>query len=263
MLRFGEELLLTLFPESTVRVEKNGKVSRWPTDSVIDFKYEKIISWTHRILDEAVNISKGKEYELPFDTPVLPLAIGEILLDSCLKLQTNGRDLTDLDYYFIGEIGTAVRMDNREVYARIEQTLYEVRKSIFGHLKPILSERQKSICAALLLKAIRADKVVHPAELKYFEIISDLLENNQAEIEQIEANTDKIEGDLSSAFPDDIAEFLFKYMVEIVMCDKHFDPDESQFIKDMGQSFNLDHQRQDEILQPIVAALMVKSDLFG
>jgi hypothetical protein len=263
LLCFGDEHFDALFPNSIVRANINGNESKWLTREVIGYKHHKIENWVSCILDEAMNISNGGEYELPSPTPRIPSVIGDLILDTCLRIQTYGRDLTDIDYYFLSEVGSALHLQTEDIYCRIEQALYEVRKDIFNHLKPLLSKSQRETCAGLLLNAIQADNKVHPAEIKYFEIISNLLDNNQTDIEQIEHGPINLDNDLLVAFPKEIAEFLFRYLVEIVMCDKQFDPDESRFIKDMGRAFKLDSVRQDEILQPIAAALMVKTDLFS
>ncbi len=263
LLQFGSDYFHTLFPNSSISSTNSGTQSKWPSYKMISFKESRIKQYVSDLLELSNRICEGEdEYVLPGESVSMPNEIKEIVLESCVRILIFGRDLTDVEYYFLDDIGKTLKIGTKEIYSVIEQALYEERKAIFMNLKKHLSNKQKEICGILLIKAIRADNKVHPAEIKYFEIVSDLLEYDQARLENLNQSFDTLEKDLPMSLTDEISEFLFKYLVEIVMCDKHFDPEESMFIKKIGAAFNMDQHQQDAILQPITAALMVKADLF-
>ncbi|MBU2512813.1 TerB family tellurite resistance protein [bacterium] len=263
LLQFGSDYFFALFPNSTIASINSGTRSTWPSSKVIRLQGERIKRYILDLLKLCNQICDGEEdYVLPGESISIPHKIKETVLETCVRMLVFGRDLTDIEYYFLDEVGKALKIGAEEVYGVIEQVLYEERKAIFMDLKQHLSTKQKEVCAMLLVKAIRADDRVHPAEIKYFEIVSDLLEYNQARLEKFYRSFDMLEKDLPMSLTDEISVFLFKYLVEIVMCDKHYDPEESLFIKKIAEAFNMDRYQQDAILQPITAALMVKADLF-
>lgn len=261
-LQFGRHLFHSMFPQATIIATNGTQSTRWPVHTVLDFKSDKIRQTIDSILDEVERVCQQLDYALPELSETLPRRLGEILVECSLRIMSFGRDLTDLDYYLLNDMGNLFDISSDDISSRIEQTLYKIRKTQFRNLKPQLTEIQKEICAWLLIRAIRADNRVHPAEIKYFEIVSLLLDNDQMKLEHLERRSEELSSQLPMILTDEIAEFLFKYLVEIVMCDKDYDPEESQFIKEIARAFNFDQNRQDTILQPVAAALMVKSDLF-
>ena len=262
LLQFGQDYFGCLFPNSKIQVGGHLSAKRFTSRQIIRFKHKAIQEWTSKRLEESIHISQGEDYEENLEPFVLPVKIARLLLQTCLKIQALARDYSDIDYYFLHDVGTALSLKPSQVYGMIEQSNYEVRKEIFLTLRQQLTIEQKEICAYLLLKAIRADNKVHPAEIKYFEIVADLLDNNQARLENIEEDGNYLEQMLPITLSNDVAEFLFKYLVEIVMCDKDYDPEETHYIKEIAQSFGFDQMHQDSIIQPVTAALMVKADLF-
>lgn len=263
LLVFGLDYFNAFFPNSTISVINAGTQLKWPSLKVVQFKATRIKEYIGKLLKISDQIcDELTDYVLPTESVSMPHMIKMIGLETCIKMLTYGRDLTDIDYFFLSDVGKVLDLDKHEIYSIIEQVLYDERKKIFLELKDYLSENQKETCAMLLIKAIRADNKVHPAEIKYFEIISDLLDNDQARLEGLYDSFDGLESGLPMSLSREVSEFLFKYLVEIVMCDKHYDPEETLFIKEIAEAFDLDQQQQDAILQPVTAALMVKADLF-
>ncbi len=262
LLLFGKDLFSAMFPKAKIVVTSKSASTHWPTEKALGYKSKEIKQIIAAIFNEADKICEGEDHVLPQLTTPLPRKIGKLIIDSCLKIETYGRDLSDLDYYFLSDLGGALGFAPKEINGLIEQRLYKVRKRLFRDLKPLLSDLQREISAWLLVRAIRADNRVHPAEIKYFEIVTDLLDHDQIRLEQLESKSEELQRQLPMILIDNIAEFLFKYLVEIVMCDKEYDPVESKFIKEIAKAFEFDQTQQDMILQPIAAALMVKTDLF-
>ncbi len=262
LLTFGKDLFAALFPKAKIVVTSQNSTIQWPTQKALDHRSEDIKQLVRLVFEEVTKVCKNEDHNLPQLTTAIPRKMGTLIIDSCLKIETFGRDLTDLDYYFLGDLGRELGFSPKEINGLIEQRLYKVRKKLFQELKPLLSDTQREISAWLLVRAIRADNRVHPAEIKYFEIVAELLDNNQIRLEQLEFKAAELEQQLPMILIDNIAEFLFKYLVEIVMCDKKYDPVESEFIKEIAKAFEFNQAQQDKILQPIAAALMVKTDLF-
>ncbi len=263
LLHIGKDYFSALFPHANIKVDNQNTPIRLSSETVLDYKANKILQWTGDILDTAIKISENQDaFEGTPDQIMLPEFISYRIIEALVRILNCGRDLTDVDYFFISDVSQAINVDSYEVYYIIEQIQYEARKETFNIIKYHMTEKQREICAMLLLKAIRADDKVHPAEIKYFEIVSQLLDNDQAKLEKIEEQYVDLEDNLPVYLTDHVSEFMFKYLVEIVMCDGHYDPEESHFIKEIGQAFDFDVARQDEFIQPIAAALMVKTDLF-
>jgi uncharacterized tellurite resistance protein B-like protein len=262
LLTFGKDLFATMFPNARIIVTSQEASTHWPTEKALHYKSEEIRHIIKLVFAEVLKVCKDEDHTLPQSLVAIPRKMGELIIDGCLKIETFGRDLSDLDYYFLNDLGRGLNIAPREINGLIEQRLYKVRKKLFRELKPLLSDIQREISAWLLVRAIRADNRVHPAEIKYFEIVTELLDNDQIRLEQLESKADELEKQLPMILIDNIAEFLFKYLVEIVMCDKNYDPVESKFIKEIAKAFEFNQTQQDTILQPIAAALMVKTDLF-
>lgn len=263
LIDFGSAYFHTVFPQANVFVATDTSRENWQAKQILQFKSQQIKKLVSAIFDVVEKTCQDEDYDLSFLPEKLPKKIGEVILSGCLRMQVFGRDLTDLDYYLLNDLGKVFGLTTLEIYSKIEQTHYSVRKKLFKELKPQLSTLQKDICAWLMIRAIRADNRVHPAEIKYFEIVTELLDNNQAKLEMLDSRADELNNQLPMTLTDDVAEFLFKYLVEIVMCDKDYNSEESQFIKEIATAFNFDQTKQDLILQPVAAALMVKTDLFS
>ncbi|MBU3914975.1 TerB family tellurite resistance protein [bacterium] len=263
MLVFGVDFFSCLFPNSNIKIGNPGKSFKLPANTLLKHKTDQIKAWVSKVLEDGILINTNDEFNDSELSPVFfPSAISTKIIETLLRILTCKGDLSDSDYFFISNVTSAMSLDSCKVYGIIEQVQYESRRDIFQFIKSQLDEEQCDTCAILLLKAIRADNEVHPAEIKYFEIITDLLGNSQARLERIERDFYDFEKYLPITLSDNISQFMFKYLVEIVMCDKQYNSEESQFIQEIGQIFGFDKTRQDEIIQPVASALMVKSEFF-
>jgi len=259
----GEELFDTFFPKATVSVVGENEATRYSGSKVVKAKTREIKNWITKVLDNALIVYKEVESEDKTPDPIkLPLDIGKRIVDTILEILTCGRDLRDNDYYFISDVSVALGLDSDYVLKTIEQVQYEIRRVFFNSLQGYLSDEQCFRCAVLLYRAIQADDQLHPAEFKYIENINQLLRNNQSKLEGVEKAVQN-ESDLASLeIGNELASHLFKYLIEIVLCDQDFDPKESMYVNDVAQILGFDKTKRDEILQPIAATLMVKDSLF-
>jgi len=260
LLDVGRELFVSVFPVASIS-PGNGK--KFDAHQVYDYKMRQIKSWVNKTMHETLTLAQTTEpLEITPGELKLPHAVSEEVVEAMIRVFTLGRDLTDNDYYYISDVANAVGLEASVVSKVIDQSQYEVRKSFFAELLSELDSEQCFGCAILLMKAIQADDALHPAEFKYIENIAQLLENDQSEIERVEQ---VCQGDdaLPRVFlPYDLSEYMFKYLTEVVMCDGEYDARETAFIKEVGQAFGFNGKQQDEIIQPVAAALMVKAALF-
>lgn len=263
LLKLSTDCFQSFFPRATISFSKQGSKQKWLSKDVFRLKSSIINRWLSQTLDKAIRVSNGFDVEFEPEELNLPPELGRIILHSVLLILTCGRDLEDADYFFLSDLGLSLGLKPGLIFTMIEQVQYEARKEAFKEIKKHLSDRQREICAILLLKAIRADNRVHPAEIKYFEIVSELLNNDQARLVKIEDDFAHLNSEIPMALADEIAVFIFKYLVEIVMCDQEYDPEESAFIKEVAATFGIEKDRQESIIQPVAAALMVKTDLFA
>ncbi|MDT8447070.1 MAG: hypothetical protein RRB13_09305 [bacterium] len=260
ILSLGRELMTSLFPEAKITP---GEGKSFDAHKVVDYKLNKIRAWVTQVLNDGLTLAAATEpIEIFPETIRLPHAVAEEVLETLVVIFTHGRDLADNDYYYISDLANAIGLEVPAVSKVIEQTQYEIRKAFFSGLLAELDDQQCFNCAVLLMKAIQADEELHPAEFKYVENIAQLLENDQSRIEEVERFCSERD-ELPRVFlPEDIAAYMYKYLAEIVMCGGDYDSRETAFIKEVGEAFGFDHHRQDEIIQPVAAALMTKAALF-
>lgn len=259
----GRDFFLSLFPNATIRAvvtagEKSASARRY-----INFRIERIQTVVASILEAATSQEPLSELQqIDMEGLQMPRSLSHHLLVTLIRIISCGRSLLEDDLVFLGEVCASLDFPPGEVYSIIDQIQYESRKSFFSELKLLLDEDQQDLCAILLLTAIQADDSIHPAEFKYFENISQLLGYDQARLEHIGVSAENFEFKTSVKLPDNISVYIFEYLVEIVMCDRKYDPKESRFIQDVAGAFGFDKQRQDDIIQPVASTLMIKADLF-
>ncbi|MCP4753541.1 MAG: TerB family tellurite resistance protein [Proteobacteria bacterium] len=260
----GRDFFNSIFPNAVIKAETVNGDKRSPSDRVLDHKIDRIEQWIDEVLDAAIEShgDDGDDSSFSFESIQIPRSLAEKLIETLLRIFACGRNFIDQDYFFISDVSQSLSLDPVEVYYIIEQVQYQIRKEFFESLLEYLDEEHCNLCAILLLKAIRADDRVHPAEIKYFENISQLLNNDQIRLEQVEEECNNFDFNLSIPISEELSVYMFKYLIEIVMCDRKYDPKESQFIQDVAKAFGFDKTRQDEIIQPIASTLMVKADLF-
>lgn len=259
----GKAFFLSLFPNATIRaVLQNGEKSA-PARRYIDFRLERKTSMVQAVLDAATSPEPLSELQnIEIQGIRMPRNLTSQLIQTLIRIMSCGRNLLENDLIFLGEICAALDFPPAEVNGIIDQVQYESRKTFFAVVRKHLDEGQQDLCAILLLKAIRADDNVHPAEFKYFENISQLLDYDQARLEHVGVSADTFDHSSIVEIPYDISVFLFEYLVEIVMCDRKYDPKESAFIQDVAGVFGFDKKQQDTIIQPVAAALMTRAELF-
>ncbi|MCP4756526.1 MAG: hypothetical protein GY866_37160 [Proteobacteria bacterium] len=259
----GFELLQTYFSKAQISIIREGKSQQVFIVEITGKQIKTIKAWIKQVLETTLVVYNETESENAAPDPLkLPPGMSRKILCTVLEILTCGRDLTDNDYYYISDFSNALNVKSETVLKIIEQVQYEIRKEFFNFLLIYLDEQHCFQCAILLFKAIQADNQIHPAEFKYIENINQLLKNDQSKLEEVEEACKKPIPIESFEITDDLAVYLFKYMIEIVLCDQDFDPKESAFVQEAAKVFGFDKARQDEILQPVAATIMVKESLF-
>lgn len=208
----------------------------------------QVYSRKHRELDSySVVLSDGNKGDL-FKTLV------EILLA--------GRDLEEDDYYFLSRVMQGIELDTKEARKLIEQAQNSKRKEMITALKDYLTEDQRFLCALMIYKAINADQDIHPEEFKYFQSINLFLDNDLSKLELIEQDSRNVKEMPSMQLNSELAEAVFVFLVEIVLCDQHFDQSESSFLDDAAKVLGVSEFLTVEVEQIIADALVTKEALF-
>lgn len=255
----GEEIFQSFFPKASIRV----KSSRFDMEGAFQFKISKTRSWVESSLKSALTAVEKEIYpDYPPEEIIIAPKIAHKLIETLIAIFSYKRDISADDYYFINDITTAMGMDPGIVSSIVEKVLYKNRKVFFHLLQEYLSKEQCYKCALLIYHAIHADNYVHPAEYKYFEHINQLLNNDQVKLEQMRRENNDLDDSFQLIIDQELAEYLFKTLTEIVMCDDDFEPRESAYIQKIARVLNFNKTEQDEIIQPVASAQMVKSALF-
>ncbi len=261
----GEELFHSFFPDASIAVIHDSKATqKIKASSLINHKIKRIKEWIDWIFEMALEIYNDKEFEAPALKAIqLPPSMSYPIMETILKIFSTGRDLLDTDYYYIADVAYALAMEPEITLRIIDQVQYETRMQFFGALLEYLSDEECFQCATLLYKAIQADQKMHPAEFKYVENISQLLRNDQFKLDAVEELCKKDEPLPEIKLEDDLTQYLFKYLIEIIMCDEDYAHDESVFVSKIAALFNYDKERQEAVIQPAAAALIIKNSLFA
>jgi uncharacterized tellurite resistance protein B-like protein len=238
----------------------NGE--KLPAQQYFEYRNNKTIQWVETILNHSIKAcNTDGEYDFQPESIKVTENISKLVIDTVLKIFSYNRDLCDNDYYFISDICNAMGADPEVVGFIIEQSLSETRKKFFGMLVHFLTPEECLKCAILIYRAIKADNYVHPAEFKYFENISQLVRHDHQLLEQLKQRSQS-QDIIQLSINEEISKYIFKYLIEIVMCDGQFDSRESEYLKEIGSSFGLDNQQQDDIIQPVASLQMVQASLF-
>jgi len=263
LLNSGIDFFNTIFPKATIKTRINNQTFGSPAEELLNFTIKNIQQWISNILDDVIDSYHLDDRPHPSMANIrLTHDINKVFLKALLRILACNRNLNDGDFLLIDEITQSMNVSKKDVLNIIEQAQYEIRKDFFQSLLEYLSEEQRNLCAILLLKAIRADDRVHPAEIKYFENISQLLKYDQIRLEQIEEEAKHFNFETTRLLNEELSIYMFEYLIEIVMCDRKYDPKESQFIHDVANSLGFNKTDQDKIIQPVATSLMVKADLF-
>lgn len=233
-----------------------------PARQYFEYRNNKTTQWIETVFNEAIKAceTEGDDNYQP-KTIKITENIGKLIIQTVLKIFSYNRDLCDSDYYFISDTSTAMGIDPETTGYIIEQSLSDTRKEFFKMLVQFLSPEECLKCAILIYRAIKADNYVHPAEFKYFENISQLVKHDHQLMEQLKQRSQS-EDNIRLSINEELSKYIFKYLIEVVMCDGQFDSRESSYLKGIGESFGLNHQQQDEIIQPVASLQMVHAALF-
>lgn len=255
----GEEIFQSFFPNASLKVND----SRIEMEQAFKFQKERSKNWIERVLKEGIQIVEHETYPTsPPEEISVAQSIASKLIQTLTEMFSYQREISSDDYYFINDITTAMGVEAESVNAIIETVLYKKRKFFFSLLHEYLSPNQLYKCALLIYHAIHVDNYVHPAEYKYFEHINQLLDNDLVKLERVRKEKASLPPDFKLVMDRELAEYLFKTLTEIVMCDDDFEARESAFIQQIAKVLRFDKAAQDEIIQPVASAQMVKSALF-
>ena len=259
----SNEMFQIIFPNAELVVKGEESMQKTEAAIVIDQQIKKIKKWVTDILDMGSTMMRTQEYEeKPIPEITLVKSVSNLVIKTLLQVFTCGRGLEDDDYYFINDVSSSMSMDPSDVHELIEQSHYMIRKDFFSSLLVYLSDEECRHCAFYLFKAIHADNVIHPAEFKYFENISQLLYHDQGKLDQLQK--DHLDGVPlpKVSLNNELNTFLFKYLTEIVMCDGEYDANESKLLSDLAAIFGFTSEERENILQPVISTVMVKNSLF-
>jgi len=259
----GKDFFLAIFPNATIRADFDSGAKRAAAENVLSHRIDMIQNAAHHILDASTGEDPLTAIQaISIERLKLTAEMSENIIQTIVKIFSCDHKLTEIDFLFLNEVSLGLAFPSSRVQYIIDQVQYECRKSFFDTILDDLNDDQCDFCAILLFNAIQADDQIHPAEIKYFENISQLLNYDQARLESIEEAAANFDFDIPIQIPEEISAYIFDYLVEIVMCDRSYDPKESDFIQNVAIVFGFDKQQQDEFIQPVVSALVIKADLF-
>jgi uncharacterized tellurite resistance protein B-like protein len=247
-----EDFVLHLFPE--VQPEQTVKQ-----------RFLKVKQWVKQVYDLALLTYNAENIDelIQIDPLDLPQNVSSRIIGDLLKVFSCRFHLSENEVLFLSEVGNAVSLPPEDVDANIEKSMYQMRKEFTELIKKFLNEDQRYWVALMLWKAVHADHKIHPKEYKYFENIAQILSYNLKRLTQLENEPDQFRGLPLPELDPRFYRHIFRYIVEIVMIDGQFDPDESQFVQEMGRNFGYDKKQQDLVIQPVASALMLRQNLFG
>lgn len=231
--------------------------------SLLISRIDTIKLWIDTVLEAVHGRMEGHSGQENWTPPIrIPEHVARQLLYCIAKVISCGRDFEDNDYYLINRIRLALSLSTDVALIVLEQVQHHNQREDIDRLIQHLDTEQRYNAALLLYKAIQADDKLHPAELKYMQGINRLLGNDEAAMELIEK-----EGMDADHFPvlnltEPYADYLLSQLVEIVLCDDEYDPQESYFITRAAEVLGIDPSRREELEQTIATALIAKSTLF-
>ena len=222
--------------------------------------------WIKEVLGKAIIISKmdaeGAYEENPPDPITIPLHVGQRVIKDVLKILSCGSDLSDPGLMYAGDVSNALSVAPSLVDTYIEEIQNEKRKDFTQMLLDSLNEDQCYWIAAMLWMAVHVDGETHPQEYKYFENIAHLLQYDQVKLKQLEKEHKEMTDIPKQPFVSKLSAHIYRYIVEIVMIDGQYVDAEAKFIQEIGTLFGYDKAQQDQIIQPVASALMLRRSLF-
>ncbi|MBF0287703.1 MAG: TerB family tellurite resistance protein [SAR324 cluster bacterium] len=257
--------ILSMFPKTKLVADnKTSETDSFSLETEVIQQFKRRKQWIGEVFNNAIQISVSETYEeLPIDSIHFIPKISHRLVRDLLKILSEGGNLSDNGLLYIGDIGNALGLETQEIDILIEQVQYERRKEFTQRLLELLTEDQSFWVALMLWKAIHIDEKVDYREYKYFENIIHLLSYEQKKLTSLKENHHKPIELPDPFFDARLCVQIYRYIVEIVMIDEEYTPKEAEFIQQIGNLFGYDKMQQDEIIQPVASAIMLRKSLFS
>ncbi len=259
------DLIHAIFPQANVVDKSEGHAEhKLPITELVSRAIQYRKQWIQGVLQKSVEVSMIEEFdEPPPESVSLPLQVASELIRALLTILATGKDLNDNGLMFICNVTEALSIEPAVVDNLIEQVQYEKRREFTQLLTESLTSKQRYWVALMLWQAIHVDEKVHPREYKYFENIAYLVDQDQTKLRQLAEDSQQLDAVPNPGFDPQFVPHVFRYIVEIVMIDGEYDKKEAAFIQEVGRTFNYTKAQQDEIIQPVASALMLKTSLFA
>ncbi|MBF0276638.1 MAG: TerB family tellurite resistance protein [SAR324 cluster bacterium] len=263
-LDYAASLIECIFPElKNAESSQNDPKSYSSLSTQTSMRIRKCKLWIGDVFEAAISASRVEEFEeIPPEVLKLPEKTARKVIQGVLKILTCGNELSDNGYMFLSDVANALEIAPFVTDTCIEQHQYEKRKNFTLLLRKNLTEKQRFWVARMLWRAIHADRLVHTREYKYFENILQLLDYDQGKIARLEKEMDESAPLPFPGFDPQFKAQIFQYIVEIVMIDGEYSTEEASLIKTLGNMFEFDEHEQDNIIQPVASALMLRRSLF-
>lgn len=266
-LNFGAELITSIFSEMDEMEEMMEEMEELEDQSLLPTRImgqqvEDYKQWIRDVFEMAIQASSVKEFEeLPPDPIKLPQKIAKTLIYGVLEILSYGQIISKNGFMLLSDVGNALGFTPGEMDNVIEQFQCDKRKEFTQLILENLSEKQCFWMAQVLWTAIHVDGKIHPNEYKYLENILHLLKYNQLQINRLQEEVDKVPP-LPEPFDPSFNVQIFQYIVEIVLIDGEYSPEEAELIKELGEVFGYNDIQQEQIIEPIGSALMLRRSLF-
>ncbi len=257
--------ILNMFPNTKILPDQTASDAHpLSLETEVTQQFEMSKKWIDEVFNKAIQISICEKYK---ESPIEPILfipkIAHRLIRDLLKILSEGGNLSDNGLLYIGDVGNALGLASQEIDISIEQVQYERRKEFTQRLLEYLTEEQSYWVALMLWKAIHIDEKVDYREYKYFENIIHLLNYEQKKLTSLQENHQNPLKLPDPFFDARLCVQIYRYIVEIVMIDEEYTPREAEFIQEIGNLFGYDKKQQDEIIQPVASAIMLRKSLFS
>ncbi len=249
--------------QNTIKQESQEKIFNRIKTKYQQIDFEKSKAWIENVFDTALKVSADIELEVDPPQPMeIPKEISAYVVQTILRLLSCRNDLYDNGLYFLNDAGTSLGLQPQEMRNLLDDEFDHLRVYFTERLLKELNQEQRHWCALILMKIICADGQIHPAEKVYFDIITKLMENDPKSFEKIKAKAKKAASLPKLKLQPDTARTMLKYVVTIAMCDGEYVGQESEFVKLVANSLDIDEAQVDTILQPVASSFMVIQSLF-
>ncbi len=224
---------------------------------------DKVQSWVESVYQNTIDICMDEGFEPDPPEPIaLPEKVAIFILKSMIRIFASKNDIGDGDLYFLGDVGAGLNINPSRIRGLLDNEYNRLRAYFTERLLKELGKEQCYWCALILMKIICADGYIHPAEVTYFDIITQLIGGDSKNLEKL-----KIKAESTSEIPkleldEDIARTMLKYVVIIAMSDGDYAGQESAFIKKAAISLRIPEEKIDTILQPVASTFMVMQSMF-